>query len=100
MAQLVVVEGKKPGGAVEVGQTPLAVGRLSSCELPIDEPQASRRHFEVSRREGAVWVKDLGSTNGTFLNDERLEGEAKLRDGDRLRVGATVVAFEASAPPL
>src|SRR5579859_6679141 len=100
MARLVVVEGKKTGAAVEVGEVPLSIGRLASCELPIDEPQASRKHFEVLRREGAIWVKDLGSKNGTFLNDAKLDGEATLRDGDRLRVGATVVAFEASAPPV
>src|SRR5436853_1001467 len=100
MARLVVVEGKKPGVAVEVGQAPLAVGRLSSCELPIDEPQASRRHFEVLRRGGSVWVKDLGSKNGTYLNDSRLIGEAALRDGDRLRVGTTVMTFETAPPPL
>lgn len=100
MPRLVVVEGKKVGSEVEVGEAPLAVGRLSSCELAIDEPQSSRRHFEVLRREGAVWVKDLGSKNGTYLNEARLDGEATLRDGDRLRVGTTVVCFEASAPPL
>src|SRR4051812_40316112 len=100
MPRLVVVEGKKVGNAVDVGESPLAVGRLSSCELPIDEPQASRRHFEVLRRRGTVYVKDLGSKNGTFLNEAKLDGEATLRDGDRLRVGTTVVCFEASAPPL
>ncbi len=100
MARLVVVEGKKVGSEVEVGEAPLAVGRLASCELPIDEPPASRTHFEVLRKAGPVHVEDLGSKNGTFLTESRLDGEATLRDGDRLRVGTTVVCFEASAPPL
>jgi serine/threonine-protein kinase len=98
--RLVVVDGKKKGAHVDLGDKAVAVGRLASCELPIDEPQASRRHFEVHKRDGVAWVKDLGSKNGTFLNEARVEGEAKLKDGDRLRVGVTVVAFDAAPPAL
>ncbi|HZU95821.1 MAG TPA: FHA domain-containing serine/threonine-protein kinase [Planctomycetota bacterium] len=100
MARLVVLEGKKVGASVELGEGKISVGRLASCELAIDEPQASRKHFEVEKRKGAAWVKDLGSKNGTFLNDTRVDGEAALRDGDKLRVGATVVAYEAAPAAL
>jgi serine/threonine-protein kinase len=54
----------------------------------------------VERRGGEAWVKDLGSRNGTFLNDERIDGEAKLEEGDRIRVGATVIVFEVGPAPL
>jgi pSer/pThr/pTyr-binding forkhead associated (FHA) protein len=99
VARLVIVQGKNAGASVELGKTALAVGRLASCELPIDEPQASRRHFEVEARGPAVYVKDLGSKNGTYLNEGRVDGEARLSHGDKLRVGTTVVAFETEAAP-
>jgi serine/threonine protein kinase len=100
MPRLVVLEGKKPGAQVDLGDRSISVGRLASCELPIDEPQASRKHFELQKRSGAFWVRDLGSKNGTYLNDSRLDGEAALKDGDRLRVGTTVMAYEAAPPPV
>jgi serine/threonine-protein kinase len=100
MARLVVTEGKTIGALVELADTPVAVGRLASCDLPIDEPQASRRHFELQRKDSDVWVRDLGSKNGTFLNEVRLEGQTALKDGDRLRVGTTVICYEAAPRPL
>ena len=100
MPRLVVLEGKKTGAQVDLGERTISVGRLGSCELPIDEPQASRKHFELQKRSGAFWVRDLGSKNGTYLNDTRLDGEAALKDGDRLRVGTTVMAYESAPPPV
>lgn len=76
------------------------VGRLASCGLQLDEPQSSRKHFRVERRGASYVLVDLGSTNGTYLNHERVVGEAPLRDADRIRVGDTVVAFESAPDPL
>jgi len=45
----------------------------------------------VFRRSGELWIEDLGSTNGTFLNDERLESPSRLRRGDRVKVGSTIL---------
>ena len=68
------------------------IGRLSGSEVEIQDPGASRRHAEI-RREGEEYVVvDLGSTNGTLLNDAPVS-ESTLEDGDRITIGRTVLEF-------
>lgn len=100
MARLVVVEGKAPEPIRHLGEFSCTVGRLASCGLQLEEPQSSRKHFQVDRRGPGYVLVDLGSTNPTFLNHDRVQGEAPLRHGDRIRVGETVVVFEAAPDPL
>jgi serine/threonine protein kinase len=100
VARLVVIEGKAPAPVRELGEGPCVVGRLASCGLQLEEPQASRKHFQVERR-GSRWaLVHLASTNKTLLNGEAVEGEALLSDGDQVRVGDTVVAFRSAPEPL
>ena len=56
-------------------------------EIQLDDPFASARHARISREGQAVVIEDLGSTNGTYLNDEPLTGPQPLHDGDRIRIG-------------
>lgn len=71
------------------------IGRLSGSEVEIQDPGASRRHAEI-RREGEDFVLvDLGSTNGTLLNDAPVS-EATLESGDRITIGRTVLEFRRS----
>lgn len=100
MARLIVEQGKAPEPIRHLGELPCVVGRLASCGLQLDEPQSSRKHFQIERRGAGYALVDLGSTNGTYLNHDRVVGEAPLRHGDRIRVGETVVAFESAAEPL
>jgi len=83
-------------------QKPCLAGRLQSCELTLGgEGEASRRHFQVQARGSRFVVQDLGSRNGTYLNDERLTSDpVPLTHGDVLRVGATKVRYESAAPVL
>jgi hypothetical protein len=70
----------------------IVIGRLAGSEVEVDDPGASRRHAEI-RREGGEWlVVDLGSTNGTLVNDSPIS-EATLEDGDRITIGRTVLEF-------
>jgi pSer/pThr/pTyr-binding forkhead associated (FHA) protein len=69
------------------------LGRGEGCEVRVDSTQASRRHAAVRSEGEAVKVRDLGSTNGTFVNGERVEGERALRPGDRIEVGGVAVTF-------
>lgn len=68
------------------------IGRLAGSEIEIDDPGASRRHAEVRRQGGEFVVVDLGSTNGTLVNDSPIS-EATLEDGDRITIGRTVLEF-------
>ncbi|MHB1930404.1 MAG: FHA domain-containing protein [Acidimicrobiales bacterium] len=69
-----------------------SVGRSPGCGVTLpDDSFVSQVHARVFRRDGHVWVEDLGSTNGTFVNDARVDAPTALRPGDRVRVGQTVL---------
>jgi len=72
---------------------PVFVGRHPSCDLAIRQHDVSRRHAEIRFQDGSYVVYDLESTNGTFLNGERLEGMRSLRPGDRIEIGSSTITF-------
>lgn len=72
---------------------PAGIGRHASCELVIREDDVSRRHAEVYAEEGAYWLLDLGSTNGTLLNGTPVEQAMRLSGGDRIDIGGSTITF-------
>jgi hypothetical protein len=72
----------------------LTIGRSGSSGLPIGDPFVSHMHARIMKRGQFLFVEDLGSTNGTFLNDRRVEGDAQLKVRDQLRIGETVLRYE------
>ncbi|HTT85736.1 MAG TPA: FHA domain-containing protein [Acidimicrobiales bacterium] len=68
----------------------ITVGRAPGCGVHVEDAYTSNLHARVYRRDGAVWVEDLGSTNGTWVNAERIEGPTRLGRGDLVQVGGTV----------
>jgi pSer/pThr/pTyr-binding forkhead associated (FHA) protein len=68
-------------------------GRSAECELRVPSVAASRRHAAVVRRGDDVFVRDLGSTNGTLVNGAKIDGERALEAGDRIEVGGVTVTF-------
>ena len=77
---------------VEPGRE-LTLGRSPECSLQLPAAGASRRHASVVSHDGVVVLRDLGSTNGTFLNGERLSGDATLRSGDKIRIGGVDILY-------
>ena len=75
-----------PGAVIAVDQLPCVVGRHAGCDRRIPNPVVSRRHCLFTWRDGLVWVEDLGSRNGTFLNGDPVHGPRPLADGDRLDI--------------
>ncbi len=71
----------------------LLVGRTSDCGFVIDDPSASRHHMEIVAENGTFRWRDLDSTNGVYVNEEKLTS-GTLVSGDRIRIGATVLLFE------
>ena len=70
----------------------LTVGRASGCQIALpDDTYASQLHARIFRRDGDVFIEDLGSTNGTFLNRKKVSAPVQLRRGDRLQIGKTVL---------
>jgi pSer/pThr/pTyr-binding forkhead associated (FHA) protein len=90
--RLKVVEPSADRGKVyELGDE-LTVGRASGCQIAIpDDTYVSQLHARIFRREGQIFVEDLGSTNGTFLNRKKVSAPQPLRRGDRLQIGKTVL---------
>jgi pSer/pThr/pTyr-binding forkhead associated (FHA) protein len=83
------------GSEFELDSAPLTVGRGGQNDVVVDADEfASARHVRIEPRRDGVWVHDLGSTNGTFVNGARIDRPRKLVDGDLVRIGETELRFE------
>ncbi len=98
MSEFLLVEvSPNKGARYDVGGDAV-IGR-ENCEIEIPDGEVSRRHASIAIRNGKVEIEDLGSRNGTFVNEHKLDGAQQLRTGDRVRVGETVLQLEAARPP-
>jgi predicted component of type VI protein secretion system len=87
-----------PMGRIDLGTSVLTIGRVPGSDIFMTDSQSSGRHAEI-RPEGMGYsIVDLSSTNGTFVNDQRLTAQIPrpLRSGDRIRIGKTVFTYETS----
>ncbi len=83
------------GGELELDSTSFTVGRSDENDVSIDGDEfASARHVRIEPRRDGVWVHDLGSTNGTFVNGEPIDGPRRLANGDVVSVGSTDLRYE------
>jgi hypothetical protein len=78
--------GHVPGMEYEVGDGAV-MGRGDQAEIRLEDPFASSRHAGLTRQGAVIVIEDLGSTNGTYLNEELLSGPQPLHAGDRVRIG-------------
>jgi pSer/pThr/pTyr-binding forkhead associated (FHA) protein len=95
--------GKRPGTIVmpsgdriELAEGKNIIGRLADCAVIVNDTNVSRRHAQVHRSGSGFVISDLGSTNGTYVNGERLIADHRLADGDIISIGAVNLRFEAS----
>jgi len=84
---LVVAQGVHTGKVIPVTSAEFIIGRDPQCQLRPASPAVSKQHCVISARDGKVYLRDCGSTNGTFLNNEQIASEREVTTGDRLRVG-------------
>lgn len=91
--RLVTIEGVPPGAVYAVEGT-LRIGRSDESDIVLNDPSVSRAHAVVEIVAGQAMLRDLESTNGTYLNGRRIRAE-RLRDGDELQLGNTHLRFEA-----
>ncbi len=85
--KLKVVAGANTGQEVPVGGSKFFIGRAEDCQLRPKSDLISRHHCVILVETDLLAIRDLGSRNGTYVNDERVQGERALRAGDRLKVG-------------
>jgi pSer/pThr/pTyr-binding forkhead associated (FHA) protein len=98
VTKLVVASGKSAGRAIAVKRNRLLIGRAEECDIrPLSE-DVSRRHCAVIVGPAAVWVEDLGSRNGTFVDGSRITGKVQVADGAMIRVGSLELKVSCSDP--
>jgi len=72
----------------------LQVGRADACQLRLSDTYASSFHARIYNSDGSWFVEDLGSTNGTYLNQRRITAPVEVRAGDKIRIGKTTLEFK------
>ena len=85
--------GLPAGQEIELGSG-MSIGRGDQNGLCLDDAFASHMHARIFRRGQYLYLEDLGSTNGTYVNDRRIDKEAQLRVRDEIRIGETVLRYE------
>lgn len=89
--QVVVVEGQLAGQSFPLGDGPVTIGRAEDSTITLTDDYASTRHARLVQR-GAEWVvEDLGSTNGTYIDRDRVTAATPVPAGTRIRIGKTVL---------
>jgi hypothetical protein len=84
--------GHESGVAYDIPESGATLGR-GDVEIQIEDPFASSRHARISRQGYVLMIEDLGSTNGTYLNEEPLNGPQPLHPGDRIRIGDSEFSY-------
>jgi hypothetical protein len=89
-----VADGGGKPRTVSLDGTALQIGRADACQIRLEDNYVSSFHARLFRQNGSWYVEDLGSTNGTYLNDRKVTSPAELHPGDRVRLGKTILEFK------
>lgn len=93
-SRLVVTEGPLRGTTVPLGSSAVLIGRAPSCTLVLDDDYSSSRHARLFPQDDQWFVEDLGSTNGTFVGEHRVEQATPVPTGTPVRVGQSVLELQ------
>jgi pSer/pThr/pTyr-binding forkhead associated (FHA) protein len=93
IGSLIVRSGSQAGAAFSLRNQSTRLGRSTDNEISLDDITVSRRHAIVERHEAGYAVRDGGSLNGTYVNQQRIDGEVPLHHGDELQVGKFRLVF-------
>src|SRR5262249_36596667 len=85
------ISGKYQGGEFPVtANKEIIVGRSSDLDMVLVEDMVSRKHARINLQTDGIWIEDLGSTNGTFVNGEKIK-RSRLKEGDRILIGTSIL---------
>lgn len=95
VASLIQYSGVRVGKCYKLDLTTSesVAGRSTDADIRIDEQSVSRRHVQFKNHEGKLYIRDLGSANGTFINDKRVTANLPVNDGDIIRLGTVLLKF-------
>jgi hypothetical protein len=91
--EVVAALGREPGERMDVGEG-ITLGRSPTADLQIDDPFASSAHARIFSRGDFMYIEDMGSTNGTFLNGRQLRKPEQLKVADSIRIGDTEYRYQ------
>jgi hypothetical protein len=91
--EVVAAMGLEPGTEFELGDGAM-MGRAAGSDIPVDDPFASSVHARIFPRGQFMYIEDMGSTNGTYLNGRRLRAAERLKVGDTVRIGETEYRYQ------
>jgi hypothetical protein len=98
IVKMIVASGKSAGRSIAIKRNKLLIGRAEQCDVrPLSE-EVSRRHCAITVGPAEVWVEDLGSRNGTFVNGTKITERTKVVDGDIVRVASLELKVSCTAP--
>ncbi len=93
------ISGKYQGGEFPIAQDKqILIGRSSDLDMVLVEDMVSRKHARIAMQGEQIWIEDLGSTNGTFVNGEKIK-RARLKEGDRVLIGTSILKLIAGDTP-
>jgi hypothetical protein len=90
-----IIEGPDKGQIVTLHDADVFIGRHGQCDLVLHDPEVSRRHVKLASGENGWWLDDLGSTNGSFVNGQRITHQTTA-PGDRIQIGQSVLVIQKS----
>lgn len=96
-ANLVVKQGPQIGILFPITANTTVLGREEMCDIIIQDAEASRQHSKVSWEDNDFFLSDMGSTNGTFINGMQIIAPTRLKSGDSIGLGQTLLSFELDA---
>ena len=93
------ISGKYQGGEFPIApEKQILIGRSSDLDMVLVEDMVSRKHARIAMQSDQIWIEDLGSTNGTFVNGEKIK-RARLKEGDRVLIGTSILKLIAGDAP-
>lgn len=99
MYRLIFETGQRKGQVFDADETPIVdIGRDPSCKLVLEESGVSRRHTIIQQLPDGIYISDLSSTNGTYVNGTKIAKATRLKSGDRVEIGAVKFEFQLAPP--
>jgi Inner membrane component of T3SS, cytoplasmic domain len=89
-----ITQGAQAGLSAELASGVIMIGRGADCQLILDDDYVSTRHARVVSGENGIYVEDLGSTNGTYVNGQRITAPTTITMADTVRIGKTILKLE------
>ena len=89
-----ITQGNQAGLSAELARGVIMIGRGADCQLILDDDYVSTRHARVATGENGIYIEDLGSTNGTYVNGQRITAPTTITLADTVRIGKTMLRLE------